>query len=60
MHATLVFIQILVKNEINIRNIDMTTEFSWISSEGRKNFINGSIELTEEEKESLIANFTLT
>ena len=38
----------------------MTTEFSWISSEGRKNFINGSIELTEEEKESLIANFTLT
>lgn len=42
-------------NDINL-GMDMTTEFSWISDEGRMNFINSSTELTEEEKTSLLAS----
>ena len=43
-------------NDINLA-MDMTTEFSWITDEGRMNFINGSTELTDEEKEDLLSSF---
>ena len=43
-------------NDINFA-IDMTTEFSWITNEGRMNFINGSTELADEEKELLLSSF---
>ena len=43
-------------NDVNL-GMDMTTKFSWISDEGRMNFINSSIELSYEEKQSLIASF---
>ena len=44
------------RNDINLA-MDMTTEFSWITDIGRLNFINGSIELTDEEKENLLSSF---
>ena len=40
-------------NDINL-GMDMTTEFSWVSDEGRMCFINSSTELTGEEKELLL------
>ena len=40
-------------NDITM-GVDMTTKFSWISDDGRNNFINCSTELTEEEKLSLL------
>ena len=43
-------------NDINLA-MDMTTKFSWITDEGRMNFINGSTELTDEEKEHLLSSF---
>ena len=43
-------------NDINL-GIDMTTKFSWISDDGRMNFINCSTELTDEEKELLLSSF---
>ena len=43
-------------NDINLA-MDMTTEFSWITNEGRMNFINGSTELADEEKELLLSSF---
>ena len=43
-------------NDIN-HAMDMTTEFSWITDEGRMKFINGSTELTKDEKESLLSYF---
>ena len=36
--------------------VDMTTNFSWLSNEGRMNFINSSTELKNEEKEPFIAS----
>ena len=43
-------------NDINLA-MDMTTEFSWITDEGRMKFINGSTELTNDQKESLLLYF---
>ena len=43
-------------NDINLA-MDMTIEFSWITDEGRMKFINGSTELTKDEKESLLSYF---
>ena len=42
--------------DINLA-MDMTTEFSWITDNGRVKFINGSNELTDEEKENLLSSF---
>ena len=43
-------------NDINLA-MDMTFEFSWITDEGRMNFINSSTELTDDDKESLLSSF---
>ena len=43
-------------NDINYA-MDMTTEFSWITDEGRMKFINVSTELTKDERESLLSCF---
>ena len=43
-------------NDINLA-MDMTSEFSWITDEGRMNFINSSTELTDDDKESLLSSF---
>ena len=43
-------------NDINLA-MDLTTEFSWITDEGRMKFINGSTELTNDQKESLLLYF---
>ena len=45
-------------NDINYA-MDKTTEFSWITDEGRMKFINGSTELTKDEKESLLSCFDI-
>ena len=48
-----------VFNDINL-GMDMSLKFTWITNEGRLNFIYNSTNLSDDEKSCLLANATLT